>query len=223
MPGRRPARRAEGALPARGARAAHGRLHRHVRDFEALEPRRQRHQLPHRGAEPAHLVHHPAAGKRCERPGQRSVDAELSSPPPQQPISLPPARGPGKTKSTRRAHSNTHRCSTGPQAKLDHGLTAPSETDLCASGRSMLAGFMNHMCALRAHGNLTQPTKKRSSGFPKRPAATRADLIVRLARQPWFDKLTMVRSETSRAQPAGAASFRMPRPMQNATADCQTT
>src|SRR5262245_50798358 len=54
---------------------------------------------------------------------------------------------------------NTHRCSTGPQAKLDHGLTAPSETDLCAGGRTMLAGFMNHMCALRAHGNLTQPTR----------------------------------------------------------------
>jgi hypothetical protein len=29
----------------------------------------------------------------------------------------------------------------------------------------MLAGFMNHMCALRAHGNLTQPTRlERTAG-----------------------------------------------------------
>jgi hypothetical protein len=37
-----------------------------------------------------------------------------------------------------------------PQVDLDHGLTAPSETDLCADGSRMPTALHGDICALRA-------------------------------------------------------------------------
>ena len=59
-----------------------GRLHRYVRDAQALQPIAQRHQLARRGAEPAHLLHHLATRKdprACHHFGLVNVEASTAS------------------------------------------------------------------------------------------------------------------------------------------------